>query len=76
MMYAKALFTAYAWQNLVPDWNHTTLTAGFGTFGGADYAAAGRNANRAARVCHGGLLVAFADRYGVSACSSTFCSPA
>src|SRR5205085_4628113 len=42
MMYAKALFTAYAWQNLVPDWNHTTLTAGFGSFGGTDYVTAGR----------------------------------
>ena len=40
MMYAQQVFTARAWQNLVPDWNHTVLTAGYGSFGGTDYTAA------------------------------------
>jgi hypothetical protein len=40
MMYAKRLFDSRAWHNLVPDFNHTVLTAGFGTWGQTDYATA------------------------------------
>jgi hypothetical protein len=52
MRYVKLLFTAHAWQNLVPDWGHAVLTAGYGTWGGADYATA-------ARYSDGTLVVAY-----------------
>jgi hypothetical protein len=42
MMHMKELFTARAWQDLVPDWSHTTLTGGYGTFGSPDYVTAER----------------------------------
>jgi hypothetical protein len=48
MANVKALFEPRAWYNLVPDQNHATLTAGFGTFtssgevDASDYATAGR----------------------------------
>ena len=32
----KEFFTSYIWQDLVPDQDHTFLTAGFGTFGNVD----------------------------------------
>jgi hypothetical protein len=48
MAYLQALFTPRAWYNLVPDQNHTVLTAGLGTFDASgsdqtnDYATAAR----------------------------------
>jgi hypothetical protein len=41
----QQLFISRAWQTLVPDWGHTTLTAGYGTLGNADYVTAGRAAD-------------------------------
>ena len=32
LSYVKAVFTSHAWYNLVPDQNHTFVTAGFGTY--------------------------------------------
>jgi hypothetical protein len=43
MMHATELFASRAWQNLVPDWSHSTLIDGYGTFGKTDYATAGRS---------------------------------
>lgn len=40
MSYVQALFSGVAWQNLAPDWGHTAMTSGYGTYGGADYATA------------------------------------
>jgi len=48
MANVKALFEPRAWYNLVPDQNHSTVTAGYGTFtssgevDSSDYATAGR----------------------------------
>lgn len=47
-----SLFNSLAWQDLVPDWNHTTLTAGYGTLGNSNYAAA-------ARAADGSLVLAY-----------------
>jgi hypothetical protein len=35
-------FTSHAWHKLVPDQNHATVTAGYGTYAGADYVTTGR----------------------------------
>ena len=43
MIYFRQLFGSLAWQDLVPDWNHTVLTAGYGTLGGTDYVTASRS---------------------------------
>ena len=43
--YNSALFLARAWQNLMPDENHAVVTAGYGTYGGTNYATAGRTAD-------------------------------
>lgn len=52
--YVTALFAPRAWYNLIPDTNHTVVTAGFGTFSAAadtslvnnnDYATAARTAD-------------------------------
>ncbi|MGN9810206.1 apiosidase-like domain-containing protein [Micromonospora sp. BQ11] len=50
---AAAVFASRAWYNLVPDFDHTTVTAGYGTFnntnstsgGGGDYVTAARTAD-------------------------------
>ncbi|MGN9810191.1 apiosidase-like domain-containing protein [Micromonospora sp. BQ11] len=58
------------WWNLVPDFTHTTVTAGFGTFnngtsiGGADYVTAARTAD-------GTLVMAYIPSTGTSARSLT-----
>jgi autotransporter-associated beta strand protein len=39
------LFAHRDWYNLVPDQGHTTVTAGFGTFGNSDYVTAARTAD-------------------------------
>jgi hypothetical protein len=45
MMYVQKLFTSRAWHLLVPDFNHTVMTAGYGSWGNTDYAAAARTGN-------------------------------
>ncbi len=40
MSYFRKLFTTRHWYSLVPDLTHVALTAGYGTFGGNDYATA------------------------------------
>lgn len=45
MKYCAELFNSKEWQNLVPDYDHAVLTAGYGTEGEADYAACGRVAD-------------------------------
>ena len=53
MGYLKTLFGSRAWYNLIPDRNHTVLTAGYGTFAtngpvnANDYATAARTADGA-----------------------------
>ena len=53
MGYLKTLFGLRAWYSLIPDTNHTVLTAGYGTFGtngpvnANDYATAARTADGA-----------------------------
>ncbi len=47
-----SLFNSLAWQDLVPDWSHTTLTAGYGSLGNSNYATA-------ARAADGSLVVAY-----------------
>jgi len=45
MAHLKALFKSRAWYDLVPDQNHTVVTAGLGEFHGLDYLAAARTAD-------------------------------
>jgi hypothetical protein len=52
MMHVNEFFTARAWQDLVPDFGHQTLTAGFGTLGSGDYATAARTGD-------GSMVVAY-----------------
>lgn len=52
MMNMQKLFSSLAWQNLVPDWNHVTMTGGYGAWGGTDYATAARNSD-------GSLILAY-----------------
>lgn len=40
MTYFAQLFTSLPWYNLIPDFNHTVLTSGFGTYGNTDYVTA------------------------------------
>ena len=50
--HAKRLFTSRAWHTLVPDFDHTVLTAGYGTWGANDYAAAARTADGASVIAY------------------------
>jgi hypothetical protein len=47
MMIAQELFNSLSWQDLVPDWDHTTLIAGYNTWewGQTDYATAARTSD-------------------------------
>ena len=45
MQYLFQVLFGVAWQNLVPDLNHTTVTAGFGVNGGTDWASTERAAD-------------------------------
>jgi hypothetical protein len=42
MDYVQRLFISRAWYLLAPDFNHTVMTAGYGTWGGTDYATTAR----------------------------------
>jgi hypothetical protein len=52
MAHVRQVFTSVAWHTLVPDQDHSAVTAGYGTFGQADYVTAARGRD-------GGLLVAY-----------------
>ena len=41
MMFVQDLFSTRPWQNLVPDFTHTLVTAGYGNYGQMDYATTG-----------------------------------
>ena len=41
MIFVEDLFSTRTWQNLVPDFDHTLVTAGYGNYGQTDYATAG-----------------------------------
>jgi hypothetical protein len=58
MAHLQALFTARAWYNLVPDQNHSVLTAGFGSFASSGQVSANDYAT-AARVPDGSLVMAY-----------------
>lgn len=45
MKYCAQLFNSKNWYSLVPDYDHSVLTVGYGTEGAADYAACGRVAD-------------------------------
>jgi hypothetical protein len=51
------LFTSRAWQDLVPDRDHLTVTSGYGTWGDYNYVAA-------ARTSTGGTVIAYPPRGG------------
>ena len=63
MRYVKALFEPRAWYNLVPDQNHTVVTAGYGTFNDsttdADRYVAKSDYVTAARTPDGRLVMAY-----------------
>jgi hypothetical protein len=70
MNYVQRLFTPRRWYDLVPDQQHTLLTAGYGTFGDFTYAAA-------ARTPDGKLALAYLpDRRTVTIDLSQFSAPA
>ena len=52
MANVRHVFTSLAWHTLVPDQDRSAVTAGYGTFGQADYVTAARGRD-------GGLLVAY-----------------
>ncbi len=47
MMYVQQIFNSRPWYMLVPDVNHTALTAGYGTYGSTSYVVAARASNGA-----------------------------
>src|SRR5260221_1555793 len=52
MMHLARLMRSRAWYDLVPDWSHTVVTAGYGAWGDTDYATA-------ARTKDGGTVMAY-----------------
>ncbi|HEV8631358.1 MAG TPA: DUF4038 domain-containing protein, partial [Thermoanaerobaculia bacterium] len=52
MQNVQRLFTSRAWQLLVPDWDHTVMTAGFGSWGSSDYAMTARTAGGATVIAY------------------------
>jgi len=63
MAHLTALFAPRAWYNLVPDTNHTVVTAGFGTYSSSGYVS-DNNYLTAARTADGSLVVAYAPVLG------------
>lgn len=45
MGFLRQFIAATAWHSLIPDQDHSTVTAGFGTYGQTDYVTAGRAAD-------------------------------
>jgi chitodextrinase len=58
LSYMKAVFTSHAWYNLVPDQNHTFVTAGYGTYSSSG-SLAGNNYVTAALTPDGTLGMAY-----------------
>lgn len=52
MQYLRRLFLSRAWHALEPDADHSTLTAGFGTYGEPDYAASARTVDRSSFIAY------------------------
>ena len=52
MMHAQNLFSSRSWHLLVPDWNHTVMTAGYGSWGSTDYATAARTSDGASIIAY------------------------
>jgi len=52
MQYANRLFASRPWHTLVPDLSHTTLTAGYGTYGTAAYATTARASDGATVIAY------------------------
>ena len=52
MMYAQKLFMSRAWHLLIPDFKHTVVTAGYGTWGKTDYATAAISSNGNTIICY------------------------
>src|SRR5262249_32686982 len=57
--YFKNFFTSIAWQDLVPDQNHTLLTAGYGTFNDNDVHISQNDYATAAKSAAGSLAVIY-----------------
>ncbi|OJY19969.1 MAG: hypothetical protein BGO98_01620 [Myxococcales bacterium 68-20] len=52
MQHVNRLFTSRPWHTLVPDFSHTTLTAGYGTYGTMTYATAARASDGATVIAY------------------------
>lgn len=61
--HVKKLFDGMAWQNLVPDQDHTVVTKGYGTFGNDDRTPGGDYVT-AARTGDGSLVMAYVPSTG------------
>jgi hypothetical protein len=55
----KEFFTSMPWQDLVPDQDHSVLTAGFGTYGDVDTRVSESDYATAARVSDGSFVVTY-----------------
>jgi Protein of unknown function (DUF4038)/Putative collagen-binding domain of a collagenase len=64
MTHVLAVFQDKPWHTLVPDFNHSVVTSGFGTFGGSTYVTAARSSS-------GGLVMAYIPSTGTGAKSIT-----
>jgi hypothetical protein len=58
MRYVRALFAPRTWYNLVPDTNHTVVTAGYGTYSSSGYVA-NNNYLAVARTVDGSLVLVY-----------------
>lgn len=65
MVHVKKLFEGRAWQNLVPDQDHSVVTAGFGMFGKDDRTPGGDYVT-AARTADGSLVMAYVPSTGAA----------
>lgn len=65
MVHVKALFQDRAWHELVPDQDHSVVTAGFGTFGDDDRTRGGDYVT-AARTSDGSLVMAYVPSTGTT----------
>ena len=52
MYYLARLMYSRAWHTLVPDWDHTVMTAGYGTFNVIDYATTARTIDGATVIAY------------------------
>ncbi len=63
LKYGTALFSSYAWYNLIPDVNHTFLTSGYGTYSSGGLVSA-NNYVTAAKTADGTLGMAYLPTIG------------